>query len=65
MPARHDLDPVAMTEEERLEKRRFEAGFVFEMMSDQQFRMRSRYPVLYTVPARALVDGEFRLPEEP
>lgn len=32
MPAPHDLDPPAMTESERLEKRRFEAGFVFETM---------------------------------
>lgn len=34
MPAPHDLDPPAMTEEERLAKRRFEAYFVFEMMPD-------------------------------
>lgn len=32
MPAPHDLDPDAMTEKERLAKRRFEAGFAFETM---------------------------------
>lgn len=32
MPAPHDMDPDAMTEDERLAKRRFEAYFVFEMM---------------------------------
>jgi len=30
MPAEHDLDPSAMTDEERRAKRRFEAGFAFE-----------------------------------
>lgn len=30
MPAPHDLDPDAMTEEERLAKRRYQAGFAFE-----------------------------------
>lgn len=32
MPTPHDLDPDAMTEEERRTKRRFEAGYVFETM---------------------------------
>jgi len=32
MPAPRDLEPVAMTESERLAERRFEAGFVFETM---------------------------------
>jgi len=32
MPAPHDLDPDAMTEEERLAKRRYHAGFAFTMM---------------------------------
>lgn len=32
MPAEHDLDPDAMTEQERLDKRRYQAGFAFEMM---------------------------------
>jgi hypothetical protein len=32
MPAHHDLDPDAMTEEERLAKRRYQSGFVFETM---------------------------------
>lgn len=31
MPADHDLDPPAMTEEERLAKRRYHAYFAFEM----------------------------------
>jgi len=30
MPAEHDLDPPSMTEEQRLEKRRYEAYFAFE-----------------------------------
>jgi len=30
MPAPHDLDPDAMTEEERLAKRRYDAYFAFE-----------------------------------
>lgn len=30
MPADHDLDPDAMTESERLAKRRYEAYFAFE-----------------------------------
>lgn len=30
MPAEHDLDPDAMTERERLAKRRYEAYFAFE-----------------------------------
>lgn len=30
MPTKHDLDPDAMTEAERLAKRRFEAYFAFE-----------------------------------
>jgi hypothetical protein len=34
MPAPHDLDPDAMTEDERLAKRRFEAYFVFETMPE-------------------------------
>ena len=34
MPADHDLDPDAMTEEERLTKRRYEAGFAFETMPE-------------------------------
>jgi len=40
MPAAHDLDPVAMTEKERLEKRRFEAGFAFETMPEPEWRRR-------------------------
>lgn len=32
MPAQHDLDPDAMTEKERLAKRRYEAYFAFETM---------------------------------
>ena len=32
MPAEHDLDPDAMTEDERLAKRRYQAGFAFETM---------------------------------
>ncbi len=34
MPAKdgYDLDPDAMTDDERLAKRRFQAYFVFEMM---------------------------------
>jgi hypothetical protein len=31
MPTERELDPPAMTEEERLEKRRYEAWFAFEM----------------------------------
>jgi len=34
MPAPHDLDPGAMTEAERLAKRRYQAHFAFEMMPD-------------------------------
>lgn len=34
MPNPNDLDPPAMTERERLDKRRFEAGFVFETMPE-------------------------------
>jgi hypothetical protein len=33
-PGGNDFDPPAMTESERLAKRRFEAGFVFEMLPD-------------------------------
>ena len=32
MPAAHDLDPPSMTEQERLEKRRYQAAHAFEMM---------------------------------
>lgn len=32
MPAEHDLDPGAMTDEERLAKRRYQAWFAFEML---------------------------------
>lgn len=32
MPAEHDLDPPAMTEHERLAKRRYHAFFAFETM---------------------------------
>ena len=32
MPAPHDLDPDAMTDAERREKRRMDAGFAFETM---------------------------------
>jgi hypothetical protein len=31
MPAKHDLDPPAMTETERLDKRRYQAYHAFEM----------------------------------
>jgi len=34
MPAPHDLDPLAMTDDERRAKRRFEAFFAFETMPD-------------------------------
>lgn len=37
MPAPHDLDPDAMTEEERRAKRRFEAGFAFETMPESEW----------------------------
>jgi hypothetical protein len=30
MPATHDFDPDAMTDDERIAKRRFEAAFAFE-----------------------------------
>jgi len=32
MPAEHDLDPPAMNEQERRDKRRYHAAFAFEMM---------------------------------
>jgi hypothetical protein len=32
MPAPHDLDPPAMTDEERRAKRRYQAGHAFEQM---------------------------------
>lgn len=38
MPATHDLDPDAMTENERLEKRRYEAAFAFETAPDPKAR---------------------------
>lgn len=34
MPAPHDLDPGAMTEDERLAKRRYHAYFAFETDPD-------------------------------
>ena len=41
MPAPNDADPPAMTDDERIAKRRFEAYFVFEMMTDDEFRRRN------------------------
>lgn len=43
MPQPHEMDPPAMTEGERLDKRRFEAYFAFETMPDavHEARMRS------------------------
>lgn len=40
MPADHDLDPDAMTEEERLTKRRFEASFAFETEPQRKKNMK-------------------------
>lgn len=41
MVSEREYDAPAMTEEERLAKRRFEAYFAFEMMSEQEFRQRN------------------------
>lgn len=43
MPAEHDLDPPAMTEEERRAKRRYQAAFVFEMLPSQRVLQRDQF----------------------
>lgn len=40
MATEREYDPPAMTEEERLEKRRFEAYFAFETMPQSEFHRR-------------------------
>ena len=38
MPAKHDFEPGAMTETERLDKRRYQAYFAFEMSPEPLIR---------------------------
>lgn len=58
MPAPHDLDPDAMTENERLAKRRFEAGFAFETMPEPEAEPdEAELFLIYMAEANSAADG--------
>jgi hypothetical protein len=65
MPAEHDLDPAAMTEEERRAKRRYQAGFAFETMPEKlpemicSFRWMASRIEVETVPVEHLCGEPF------
>ena len=48
MPSKFDNEELRpLTEGQRLENRRFEAGFAFETMPDDEFARRNLHPVQF------------------